>query len=125
MKHAPTVYAKSLVSVLRDTPSLRHGRIIKNFVGVLWKYGDWRARENIVAAFGRALVRDRGGRMVRIETARVLPRSLRESIKASLVQEHDIVQECIDPSLIAGARIVINEEREFDGSLKRKLAKLF
>lgn len=125
MKYSPTIYAKSLIAVLRDTPPARHGRIIKNFVGVMGKYGDWRVHENVVAAFRRALAEVHGGRIVRIETARTLPQRLRESIETSVVKEQDIVEECINPALIAGVRVSVNDEREFDGSLQRKLKKLF
>lgn len=125
MKYSPTIYAQSLIAVLEDTPPARHGRIIKNFIGVMWKHGAWRAREPIVAAFGRALAEAHGGRIVRIETARVLPQHLQKSIKESFTREQDIVEEYIHPSLIAGVRVSVNGEREFDGSLQRKLKKLF
>jgi F0F1-type ATP synthase delta subunit len=42
-----------------------------------------------------------------------------------LVGPHDVVEEEIDPSLVAGMKVVVNDERVFDGSLKAKLDKLF
>ena len=61
-------------------------------------------------------------RSVVIETARLLSaRGLAEEI----LKPSDVVEEKIDPELIAGVRITINDELQFDGSLRRKLNELF
>jgi F0F1-type ATP synthase delta subunit len=46
-------------------------------------------------------------------------------LAAHLMGPHDAAAQEIDPSLIAGVKVIINDEREFDGSLKTKLDRLF
>ena len=43
----------------------------------------------------------------------------------AFVRVHDIVHEKIDPTLVAGIKVTINDEMQFDGTMKAKLDKLF
>jgi F0F1-type ATP synthase delta subunit len=42
-----------------------------------------------------------------------------------MVKKDDVVVERIDPALVAGMKMTVNDEEQFDGSLQRKLASLF
>jgi F0F1-type ATP synthase delta subunit len=42
-----------------------------------------------------------------------------------IAKKSDIVEEKINPDLIAGIKITINDEMQFDGSMSRKIKKLF
>ncbi len=65
-----------------------------------------------------------GLRKVVIDSARVLTPSQRKEVERFLKKE-DVVVERTDPSLVAGVRITVNEELQFDGSLKRKMDRAF
>ncbi len=41
------------------------------------------------------------------------------------VKPDDVIEERIDQELIAGIRIILDDELQFDGSLKNKLEKAF
>ncbi len=121
MKYAPRLYACAFAAVAArvKTPAAERAAI-QNFAALLQKNGDMRAHDAILAALRRAVVQESGGRMVRVETARVLSEHMRRRIR-KLFKERDYVEERILPELIAGVRVVVDGEREFDGSLTKKL----
>ncbi len=123
MKYSPHIYAKAFVEALGEHPSPEKERArIKNFIALLVKNGDiGRARKILESA--KKMIREKEDRRsIVIETARLLSaRGLAEEI----LKPSDVVEEKIDPELIAGVRITINDELQFDGSLRRKLNELF
>lgn len=122
MKHSPLEYAKAFRAALAGHP--REGeKFVKNFVKLILKNGDAHQGPKILAATERLLRTVTGTKSVTLVTARA-SRSLRTAFHR-LIHSHDIVRETIDPSLIAGAKVLINDELQFDGSLKRKIEKLF
>ena len=46
-------------------------------------------------------------------------------ILKSVIKKNDVVEEKINPELIAGIKIIIDNERQLDFSLKNKLDKIF
>lgn len=125
MKYAPHLYAQAFRKALAEaaTPQQKN-TVAERFVTLLTRTGDIRRQDIILAAVERELVRAARGRHITIETARQVPKELAVAMR-SFVAEHDVVEERIVPALIAGARIIIDNEREFDGSLKRKLDTLW
>ena len=122
MKYPPQLYAKAFVSVLEGKTSKE--KLAENFITLIKKNGDWGKRAKIVAETEKLLRVKEGRRKVVIETARPLSPALQKDLK-KFSQPHDITEEKIDPALVAGAKITIDDEMQFDGSLKRKIEKLF
>ena len=48
-----------------------------------------------------------------------------KELVASLANKGDVVEEKINPDLVAGIKITANDEMQFDASLKRKLDDVF
>ena len=59
-----------------------------------------------------------------VESARALSAAQEQAV-AQFLKADDVVERTIDPALIAGIRIVLNDEMQFDGSLRGKLDKVF
>ena len=75
------LYARSLYESLDGGCQDRDG-IIKNFWRTVVKNGDESRIENIVKLFEELVVKNSGGKMVEVETARPLTAALDEKIKA-------------------------------------------
>lgn len=123
MKYPPHIYAKALVEVL-SAPAGPHKRsdaeVAKNFLALVQRNGDERYLRKILEEASRFARGKSGVRKVTIESARALGPSQKEAV-AHFTKPGDVVEERIDPDLIAGIRIILNDELQFDGSLKTKL----
>jgi F0F1-type ATP synthase delta subunit len=124
MKYSPKDYARAFAEVADGTKTKdAEETLVKNFLRAVEKNGDAGQLKKIFEAAEEAVRKKHGLRKVTIETARPLPeakKSLKEFLGVS-----DIVEEKTDPSLVAGMKITVNDEMQFDASLSRKLKKIF
>jgi hypothetical protein len=123
MKYAPHVYARAFAAVIAKG-EVSSERALKQLVQVVERYGDTGSWDAIVREVRKVLVHDAGGRLVRIEMARVVPKALIQSIQGTFAVEDDISL-AVRPELIAGMRVVVDDELELDGSLQHKLNVMF
>jgi F0F1-type ATP synthase delta subunit len=128
MKYAPHVYAKALVEVL-SAPAIGSSaapgkktddELAKNFLALVRRNGDERYLRKILEEASRFARGKSGVRKVTVESARALIPS-QKALIARFAKPGDMVEERIDPDLIAGIKIILNDEMQFDGSLKNKL----
>lgn len=124
MKYSLQNYAEALAAAIDEVGPSRRDIIIQNFLAMLKKSGDEVHAEKIVSAAEHILRRGDNGREILFESARPLAHPSRGSL-LGIVGTKDVIVEHINPDLIAGVRIVVDGEREFDGSLKGKLDKMF
>lgn len=123
MKYPARFYSQALTSLIEGGQAKEAQKIIDNLIVLLRKNGDLRLLPEIIERTERALARTQGGRSVRIETARPLPH-IRETLRGILTP-HDVVEERVNPSLIAGLTITIDGETQIDASLRSQLDSLF
>jgi F0F1-type ATP synthase delta subunit len=126
MKHKPHIYAKALVEVLSlPAGPGRKGdnEIAKNFLALVRKNGDEGHMRKILEEASRFARGKSGVRKVTLESARTLQQSQRTAL-GHFIKPGDVVEERVDPELIAGIRIILNDEVQFDGSLKHKLDRI-
>ena len=97
--------------------------IAKNFLELVRKNGDEGHMKKILEEASRFARGRSGVRKVTLESARSLKPSQRAAL-AGFMKHGDVLEERIDPDLIAGIKIVVNDEMQFDGSLRSKLNKL-
>jgi len=120
---AAHLYARAFRSALREHKASEDD-LVRNFSGLLQKQGALRRRDKILRKVSQEIVHYHGGRWVMVETARELSPGLQEKIRDAFSNK-DYMEQRIRPELIAGVRIVVDGSQEFDGSLKRKLDKMF
>jgi F0F1-type ATP synthase delta subunit len=123
MKYQAHIYAKALVEVLGDTAKAGprdDALVAKNFLELVSRNGDAGHLKKILEEASRFARARSGVRKVTIESARALSATQTEAMKR-FMKEGDVVERRIDPNLIAGVKITLNEELQFDGSLKNKL----
>ncbi len=117
------MYADAFVAALHGAGAKE--KLIGNFIESIRKHNDWSRRHQILAAVEKKWRRAQGKSLITIESARALSKDQEEQLGKRWKDKNSDIEYTTNPSLIAGAKIVINEERQLDGSLKRKLAELF
>lgn len=124
MRHDPRTYAKALAAVAAGPLSAEKERtIIGNFARIVTERVGRTQWPKFIAAAEKALREKEGLRKVTIESAR--PLAHLESEFKHLIKKSDIVEEKVDPELVAGVKVTIDDSLQYDGSLRAKLNKLF
>jgi len=124
MKYSLKNYGQALAEVVLEKRNLSQGDPTRNFIKMLRRSGDEAHADKIIKEAERILRKEDGTRSVVFESARPLGVARQKSL-AIFSRSGDAVSYRTDSRLIAGVRILIDDEREFDGSLKGKLDKLF
>jgi len=123
MKIKPKIYARVLVDVMMSKKNTgNEKKIVDNFLKLLKKNVDVKNAMEIIRLAEVFILQKTGNKKITLETAREIGR---KNIFKEIVRRHDIVEEKIDPELIAGIRITVNGEKQLDFSLKNKLDKIF
>ena len=124
MKHSVRDYAKALVGAIEDPATKDKTVIAKNFLALVRANGDDARLKKILDEAARISRGRGGGRDVVIESARPLARSQEKEVH-QFIKPGDTVSYRTDPELVAGIKIMVNDEMQFDGTMKGKLDKLF
>lgn len=124
MKYSPKLYAQAF-SKLAAGPLVKteETRLVKNFFEVIKKNNDTHQLKKIFEETEKLLRMKSGRRKITIESARKV-NHIGARLK-NFLKPDDIIEEKTNPELIAGVKIIVNDESQFDGSLKRKIGKLF
>lgn len=120
---SPFFYAKAFRKAL-DEGNVSQEELVRNLSRVVGQRRQTALWPRIARRVSEELVHHHDGRWITVETPRLLTDVQRKKIEEAFSKK-DYVEERVRPDLIAGMRIVIDEEREFDGSLKRKLDTIF
>lgn len=124
MKYAPKYYAEAFAALAwKPMDQAKETELVKNFLALITRNGDMNQIGKILNETEAALRARTGRRKVTIETARSVDGLYKELVH--FVKKDDIVEEKVDPKLVAGLRVVVNDTLQFDGTLKRKLDALF
>jgi len=118
------MYAKALAEVILSAKPTESDRIVKNFLALMERNGDAAHMEKVLEEAARFARGKSGVRKVVLQFART-PSAAQRKEAGALMRNGDVVVEAIDPALVAGMRVVVDDEHQLDGSLKGKLDKLF
>ena len=128
MKYPAHIYAEALAEVIGDnTKKLSEqasAAIVRNFLELVRRNGDESHLRKILEEAARFARGKAGIRKVSVESARALSAAQEREI-AKFLTAGDVVERTIDPALVAGIRIILNDEMQFDGSLRGKLDNVF
>ncbi len=123
MRYKATHYAQALVEALTDTtPETAHVRI-RAFGELLKKHRMLGKAQSIGRAAERRLAAAAGVRRVLVES--VASNSAVQKEITDLLDGKVWIEEKVRPELIAGIRILIDDETLIDASAERRLAVLF
>jgi F0F1-type ATP synthase delta subunit len=114
VKYSSKIYAQLLVELIEE----KKDSVVEKFFELLKKNGDLKKSKEIISLVGKMLLKKQGGRKIIIETAR--PQKIQ-----NIATERDSVEEKVNPELIAGVKITVDDEKQLDYSLKNKLDQIF
>lgn len=127
MKYPAHIYAKALAEVIvgaKGKSEKVQDAIVANFIALVRRNGDEAHLRKLVEEAARFTRGKSGVRKVTIGSARSLTPARKKALQ-HFINSGDVVEEVIDPELVAGVKVIVNDELQFDGSLKGKLDKLF
>ena len=117
------LYARALTDIISKKMSVQsEGKIMNNFFKLLEKKLELKYAKSIIDLAQGYYLKKKGNKKIILETARSV--NSKNTLKL-LSKEGDIVEEKINPELIAGIKIIINSEKQLDFSLRRKLEEIF
>ena len=117
------LYALALADVIAKKISLQEEKkVIYNFLKLLEKNGKLKNAKKIISLTQKYYLEKTGNKSIILQTAR---KSDTKSLLKSLYKEGDIAEEKVNPALIAGIKIIINNEKQLDFSLSKKLNDIF
>lgn len=119
MKYKSKIYAQALVDSLSD--KVNQKKITDNFLKLLEKNGDMKKAREIILQAEQLFLKKTGNKKVVLEVARKVNT---KDFTKNFIKKGDLVKEKINAKLIAGVKILINNERQLDNSLLGKLNKI-
>ncbi len=99
-------------------------RLTANLVKLAVRNGDSHQLPAILRETDRLLRAKTGRRKVVIDSARPLTKKMQDEL-SRVLNKDDVLEMRIDPALVAGVKLTVDDQSQFDGSLRRKLGRLF
>ncbi len=127
MTYSAHSYAASLFQVLRSTPEEKRGALLDSFVALLKKNNDWGKRHAVVDALTRLVRLQTKQHTLTITTARAMEKSTFQPITDALTRSFGTMHThtTIDPRLIGGVVLLLDEQYRLDFSVQRIVTSLF
>ncbi len=128
-KHYARAFAElacgeGIESVHEKMTKAKKDALIRNLIEAARRHGDLRKLSTIAKEAARIIRKKNGTKSVRIETARPFAGNPKKMFH-NILHPHDALETKITPELLAGIKITVDEDREFDMTLLRKLDALF
>lgn len=124
MKYRPAQYAESLYGALEKASEAEQKRIVKRFVEILVRHQATGKVQAICEAYEKFALRKRSMRSVRLETAHPASEKLKKEIHEILGKNIEI-EEVVNPDLLGGLKIMVDDEILIDASAQRQMEDLF
>ncbi len=124
MKYATGQYAAALSAALADAPDAERSAMIRRFLAMLRKNKDTRRLGAIMRKIEKQSLADQGLHKVSVASASPLTPELKKDIAAAL-EKKPLWEETVDPAMLGGIRILIDDELFIDASARRRLDRMF
>jgi F0F1-type ATP synthase delta subunit len=106
-----------------ETHPEEKNKIMAGLIRTLNVSGDIGNAEKVIASIEEKIARKEGRVKIKVYAARILHESLLDKIKNAFGNEA-LVHQVIDPEIIAGVKLVVNDEIMIDATLKKKLERI-
>jgi len=134
MKYKTKDYAKALADILSDPAfakatagdekKIDENKISGGFIKLLERQNDLKKSKEIIELAEFLLAKKNNKKLVTFETARKLSEAQRKMLLKS-TEAGDIIKEKINPELMAGVKIIVDNEKQLDQTLLKKINSLF
>ena len=122
LRYQPKDYANALIRTMKASPGKEEG-LLKNFVRVLAAHNDFSKWRRTLELFEKLYIQEYEERHIEVHLARD-DAAYRKKIMESVPSDTEVTFH-IDPSIIGGMKIFINKETMIDGSVQKRIRKLF
>jgi len=123
MKYKTKDYANALVEILSED-KMTDKKISQSFIKLLERQNDLKKSKEIIDLAEFLLAKKNKKKSIIFETARKLSENQKKILLKS-TEKGDIVKERINSELIAGVKIIIDNEKQLDQTLLKKINSLF
>jgi len=124
MKYRPQQYAQALLAACEQKSDAEQKKIVKRFTDLLVRHQATGKTRLICEAYKKLSLRAQGMRGVRLETAGVVSEKFKTEIRAILGKNIHI-EEVINPDLLGGVKIIVDNEILIDASARWQIEGLF
>lgn len=124
MKYSNSQYARAVRESLKGKSVSERREILKNFLAVLRKNRDAGRLNRILKEIERESLKAAGMRKVAVESAAELSRNTRKEIE-EIFGRKIVMREKINPAILAGVKITVDDELLIDASASRQLSQMF
>ena len=123
MKYSSKQYAAALLEALRGRPDKEHSKIMRNFLVILAKNGERSKLSSIIRDAERGYYKELGFKKVVIETTSKASPAIKKEVQRILGKKISI-SEKINPELLAGIKILIDDSILIDASAQSKIQRM-
>lgn len=124
MKYTSSQYAQALLETVYDKQDDKQKKIIRNFLIVVLKNGDWLRLPEILRKFEKLYLDQSRLHKVEIESAHPIPSRVEKEIQ-TILSDNIYIKKNLDANLYAGIKVLINNEVLIDATAKHLLEKMF
>ena len=124
MKYSPKQYAACLLEALEGKPEKARKEIMARFLGLLLKGGDWKKSNDILCETEKLVLKKNGLKKVRAEAPQQIPALLKDEIE-KIIGRKIYFSPKVNPSLLGGIKILVDDELLIDASARRQIEKMF
>ena len=124
MKHTSGQYAAALSAALAPAPVAERPAMIRRFLVLLRKNRDTRRLGAIMRKAEKQSLADQGLHKVAVASAEPISAEIKKDI-AACMEGRPLWEETIDPTLLGGICILIDDEIMIDASARRRLGRMF
>ena len=124
-KYSLISLAKALAELSSEKMSAdKESKAIDGFIRILQQHGMLSKSDKIINLAKDYLLQKKGNNVAVIKTSRPINDS-QKKLATSFLKSGDKISYETDPNLIAGMKITINDEKQLDFSLRRKIEETF
>lgn len=124
MRYTVMQYAEALAAALGDAAADKRPAMIRRFLRLLQKNRDTKLLGAVIRKTERRWLADQNLHKVAVASASPLQPAVKKEIEEALVKK-PLWEEKIDPALLGGIRILIDDELLIDASARRRLDRMF
>lgn len=124
MRYRASQYAEALWSALEEKSEVAQKKIIKRFGELLAVHQATGKARAIYAAYEKLELAKQGMRSVHLETVNPASDKLKKEIHTALGKNVHI-KEIVNPNMIGGIKILVDDEILIDGSVRRQINHMF
>lgn len=124
MRYSPKQYAAALLLALEDKSAAEKKKVLHRFLSLISEGGDSARLGLVTRELEKQHLKKEGLQKVSVETVSKAPAKIKKEVE-EILGKNIILEEKINPDLIAGVKILVNEELLIDASAETRLRKLF